>query len=488
MSRQRPRKTDGLESFPLADRGRLRDRRAPQPGSLRYTDPAYRPPDPRNRDPAATRATAAADEALASHRRRLKLRRRRRLLALSVIFAILFVAAGVLIVRVYEREKSRPQLLFVYQERLELGPEAEALLIRDEELVPSPLAGLVDPAVPEGQHAAVGEELALVIGSALESVLDERRSVDRQISERQLELLAQGRGEAARPCYEEAERSIRTLVAEMRLAAVHRRVADFVALDQALAAALRLRSSRLATVDLDDGLLSNLILSRERLQEVLSAGSGVVSAARPGLVSFRSDGREAELVPAMLQQLTAAELQTALGVSSAMEPLAETVTAGQPLLRRVYGPSCFLLLHVKGLDSEWLAEQQVIRLRLPEENGFLLRCRIERREPDSTGCLLGLATDEGMARLLGERRLRVKLLTGEVSGILVPQSALLERSADGSRAAVMLVAANRARRHPVSVLAQADSDVLLAADEELKQGSLIVRNPETVTDGGVIDD
>lgn len=488
MSSRRPRKSSGIESFPLADRGRHRDRRAPQPGSLRYADPHYRPPDPRRRDPAATRATAAADEALARHRRNQSQRRRRRAGVLTLVFLFLLVAAVIVIVRVYQKEQSRPQLLFVYEEHLELGPEAQALIIRDEELLLSPLAGLVDPAVPEGQHAAVGEELALVIGSALEPVLDERRSIDRQISDRQLELLATGRGEAARPLYEETERSIRQLVSEMRLAAVRGRAADFIPLDQAMAAALRQRGSRLAAVDLEDGLLANLVLARERLQEVLGVGSGVISATRPGLVSFRSDGRETELVPGILERLTAAELEAALGATGGMAPLAETVTAGQPVLRRVYGSSYYLLLHVRGIESDWFDGQTELRLRLPEEDDLLLRCRIERIEPDSSGILLGLATDEGMARLLDERQLRVRLLTGDVSGILVPGSALLNRSEDGRRAAVMLVAANRARLHQVDVLGQTDSDVLLSPDDVLKQGSLIVRNPETVTDGGVIDD
>ncbi|MDI9498129.1 MAG: HlyD family efflux transporter periplasmic adaptor subunit [Bacillota bacterium] len=488
MSPRRPRESDGIESFPLADRGRLRDRRAPQPGSQRFADPDYRPPDPTRRDPAALRATVAADEALARHRNSQKQRRRRRAGMLALGFVVLLVVAIVIIVHVYEKEKSRPQLLFVYQERLELGFEAEALVIRDEELILSPLAGLVDPAVPEGQHAAVGEELVLVIGSTLEPVLDERRSIDRQISDRQLELLATGRGEAARPLYEEAERSIRQLVSEMRLAAIRGRAADFIPLDQAMAAALRQRSGRLAAVDLDDGLLSSLMLSRERLQEVLGAGSGVISAARPGLVSFRSDGRETELVPGLLERLSPAELEVALADGSEIAPLAETVTAGQPVLRRVYGSSYYLLLYVRGIENDWFDGRTELRLRLPAEDNLLLRCRIERSEPDSSGILLGLATDEGMARLLDERKLRVKLLTGDVSGILVPQSALLNRSGDGSRAAVMLVTANRARLHPVDVLGLTEADALLAPDEELKQGSLIVRNPETVTDGGVIDD
>ena len=469
----------GLEPFPLADRGRERDRSAAsrRADRSRTTGHGRRVANP------AFEARRAVEE----HRARRRAQRRRRLIGVAVIVCVVLVATAVIILRMMAQQRRQPQLRFVYPGQMELGPEITALVIRDEQLVVSPATGTVDRIVPEGYHAAADELIARVVDDSLKPVLEQRLAIDRQISERQLELIATGRNEGAQIVYGEADQAIRPLVRRLRAAGSTGDVSPFDAIEQALSLTLRARSEQLAQLDFEDSLLHNLKLERDKLQAILGGETGELRADRPGLVSFFSDGRESQLGAGLVDSLTLGQLRVELQQGSDFVALPGTRAQGEPLLRRIYGVSWHLALDVEGIDKQWFDRRSSLDLRYGPDYGRRLRARVARIHEGSDGLLVLAATDDDLARLLNTRQLPLRLVTGVVEGIRVPLGALYERSEDGKTAALLLVSANRATRLEVELLGEDGHEAIVRGGEALVEGSLIVVNPTVVEEGGLID-
>ena len=360
--------------------------------------------------------------------------------------------------------------------RVERSVEAEAVLIRREEVVAAPFTGRTSYGVGEGEEVRAGAPVVELSNprarAALEAELDQRRSRLAAFE------AGPGAGLADLPAAERAgEDALQRRLAELGEAA---RRADGPGMAQAWraldAASRQLAETRAALAQLTEerkGLLNEVELAQQALARAVTR----LAAPVPGIVSYTVDGLEEVLVPEVLKGLrgtTLADLKARPARLSKGQ-----VRGGEPLFKVIDPSQVYFAMLVAGAEAEALRPRSPARLRIAtpgEREWDGLVERIGELEADGRRLVI-LSVPAAAAEVALLRRVRATLVLKEAAGATVPVQVLLRREEGWG---LYLLRGNQARWHPVVVRI---SDGRTAALEGINPGALVVLRPQFVKEG-----
>lgn len=445
--------------------------------------------------PQVNRAQVArpAEQVEAERKRRQKRRerqdRRKRALVLTLLIALSLVLSGVVISILISRNKSQPRLQFVKEGQLYQLVDSKCLVIRSESVVrgeQKETAGVVYPLAAEASQVGYGQKVALLADSEVDSLQEQLQNYERQIAERQIELVSQGKGEGAKLYYLQAEEQFRDSVRELALAASVGNLQVAARENLRLSNALEQRKVALGRIVFDDPVLKELQEKAVEFQDQLALQSELFLSPVSGLVSYSYDGLEEELKYDKISELSADRLAQIFSQSiESRNTQGLQATANAPVYRVVNGFYQYFVLDINTSGLEKLGEEASLSLYFPDEGVEINNCPILYKLNHGQGAYLFVRSEKAVARLLRSRRVNVQIRLGSRRGLVLPLAAFVEDSYQNGKATVVTLQSGMAKYVEVEVLlANADEAVVRpVTEEELEVGSLYVENPSGLKEG-----
>lgn len=442
-----------------------------------------------NAMPETPREKAALNERL---RKIHKRKNQQRTIMLSILVVLVLTVTATLIYLVMNQRSTNANLQFIYEGNVTEAYGATALVVRDEITVAANTGGTVVPMVPEGYYARVGEDVAMIIGADMNSTLTELENYRRQISDVQLEMISAGKVDGAAIVYSEADKKLDPLVSELRRTIASKRFGGLSIQMEQLTSVLQERTDNLSDILYDNAILDTLNAEKAILEQQLAVNSERVVTTKAGLVSFASDGLESELDSALMRRITSEEVVKYIEKNDNLSALSREVINGQVIMRQVTGIDQYFSMLVPNLSYSFFTDRKSVDVYIPSEDLRINDIEIVTVEPRVGAVYLVLKTDKAVARLLDQRTIQIDIIANEMHGLRVPMSAL-RRQEDDLMSQTKLIVVSEGYYREIEVMLRASNGsyaIVESMDEAvtLRQGSLIVLNPDAIRVGSPVND
>ena len=345
--------------------------------------------------------------------------------AIAVSAALLVLAFVVYHLVSYVAEK--PQSSFITDGAIEHTIGAKALVVREETTVKSGAEGELVTSVTEGSRVASAQHLAMVVPEDKKSTVDDLRNVQSQISDVQQELIDSGNVTAAKKVYDTYNESLDPIIDMIRSDSTTGKLQSLATYSSSLTVLLDERESALSEIDFNDERLRILRSDEAKYQNALQKSSAVVSASKPGIVSFRLDGQEDTLN--FDQVLTAEKGEVRKIINSSVGSMSANykVKKEDSVCRIVQNEKQLLAVYLNRKDAAAtdfaVGTKHDINISaegLVIENASVVRC-----ESGDDGMLIVFETTRFVEDLLDLRTVDIEIVITRSSGLRVSKSSLL---------------------------------------------------------------
>ena len=404
-------------------------------------------------------------------------------------------AAVILYFAVYLALGFKPDLVTTtaYAYSVDIGTEASALLVRDEQVI-STTGQYVDILLDEGEKVSKGGQIALIHAS--QDSLETRQTIQSLEAEIQQLEYSLSTGTQATNSSKLDEEVISSMVAIRSLAAS----GDLSTLEDS---ALHLRTMVFQR-DYSYGnteaatQIKQLISDKQKqlssLNASLSQVSQTITSPASGCFSGEVDGFESLITPSMLSSLTMQQLNELLHKEVADPPAA--------LGKVVTNNTWYLATLIDQPSVEGLLEGKTYKISFSDDYYGMIPMNLERlvMENDQTMAIFSTNTNLSDTTLL--RQQTVDIIAQQVEGIRIPRQALrvnTETVTDdqGNQSqvnsyGVYTVVGTQAEWQEVKVVYSDDDSFYLVqpvdetASSRLRAGDEVILNTTNITDGMVV--
>ncbi|MGE5586861.1 MAG: HlyD family efflux transporter periplasmic adaptor subunit [Clostridia bacterium] len=431
---------------------------------------------------AAASGTAASAGEDGSRRRRV-----RSLMAGGAVFTLAVISLTVwslhkaTTISAFERRLECAQAVWG---SVEEGLEVDGIVVRDEKVFVSPIAGKVRLVVREGERVRTGAVVAEVardearqrLEPPLVSARDELAKFDayararleelkRQLASHKLEVenekWALDRARVSRDVQEEKRHKEALARANTEVAAATGRLEEEEKALQArgLALAAKVRACEAA------------------YKQAVHA----LRAEAPGVVSFELDGLEHVLTPVSARDLAPDRVRS-LSESPVRVSDGAEVAEGEPVFRLVDNYRLLMLVLLSGEDAAAITSSRVrVKFASPQAGGGLLPVRVvSQGDPAPSGERVVFLEVSGFPQeLCRVRRTHAKLVTRVAYGLTIPRRAVVK---DGEECFVYAPVNLGVMKRPVEIVA-GDQDTVIVRG--LKEGQRVLTNPTIVQEARI---
>lgn len=404
-------------------------------------------------------------------------------------------AAVILYFAVYLALGFKPDLVTTnaYSYSVDIGTEASALLVRDEQVI-STTGQYVDILLDEGEKVSKGGQIALIHAS--QDSLETRQTIQSLEAEIQQLEYSLSTGTQATNSSKLDEEVISSMVAIRSLAAS----GDLSTLEDS---ALHLRTmvfqrdysygNTEAATQIKQ-LISDKQKQLDSLNASLSQVSQTITSPASGCFSGEVDGFESLITPSMLSSLTMQQLNELLHKEVADPPAA--------LGKVVTNNTWYLATLIDQPSVEGLLEGKTYKISFSDDYYGMISMNLERlvMENDQTMAIFSTNTNLSDTTLL--RQQTVDIIAQQVEGIRIPRQALrvnTETVTDdqGNQSqvnsyGVYTVVGTQAEWQEVKVVYSDDDSFYLVqpvdetASSRLRAGDEVILNTTNITDGMVV--
>lgn len=404
-------------------------------------------------------------------------------------------AAVILYFAVYLALGFKPDLVTTtaYAYSVDIGTEASALLVRDEQVI-STTGQYVDILLDEGEKVSKGGQIALIHAS--QDSLETRQTIQSLEAEIQQLEYSLSTGTQATNSSKLDEEVISSMVAIRSLAAS----GDLSTLEDS---ALHLRTmvfqrdysygNTEAATQIKQ-LISDKQKQLDSLNASLSQVSQTITSPASGCFSGEVDGFESLITPSMLSSLTMQQLNELLHKKVADPPAA--------LGKVVTNNTWYLATLIDQPSVEGLLEGKTYKISFSDDYYGMISMNLERLVMENNQTMAIFSTNTNLSDTTLLRQQTVDIIAQQVEGIRIPRQALrvnTETVTDdqGNQSqvnsyGVYTVVGTQAEWQEVKVVYSDDDSFYLVqpvdetASSRLRAGDEVILNTTNITDGMVV--
>ena len=404
-------------------------------------------------------------------------------------------AAVILYFAVYLALGFKPDLVTTtaYAYSVDIGTEASALLVRDEQVI-STTGQYVDILLDEGEKVSKGGQIALIHAS--QDSLETRQTIQSLEAEIQQLEYSLSTGTQATNSSKLDEEVISSMVAIRSLAAS----GDLSTLEDS---ALHLRTmvfqrdysygNTQAAAQIKQ-LISDKQKQLDSLNASLSQVSQTITSPTSGCFSGEVDGFESLITPSMLSSLTMQQLNELLHKEVADPPAA--------LGKVVTNNTWYLATLIDQPSVEGLLEGKTYKISFSDDYYGMISMNLERLVMENNQTMAIFSTNTNLSDTTLLRQQTVDIIAQQVEGIRIPRQALrvnTETVTDdqGNQSqvnsyGVYTVVGTQAEWQEVKVVYSDDDSFYLVqpvdetASSRLRAGDEVILNTTNITDGMVV--
>lgn len=340
----------------------------------------------------------------------------------SALFVLVFVVH-----HLYDYIAEKPNFSFVTTGSVEHTIGARALIVRDEDIIKCVNAGELVTQITEGSRVAKDQELAIVVPEEMKSVVQDLRNVQSQISDVQQEIILAGGVAEADVIYRNYNKNLSSILDLVRYDAMGGNLSNMSSYVSSVNVILDEREDEMSKIDFDDARISVLRNDEAVYEAQVEKYASVVTAHRPGIVSFRLDGREEELSYNTFLGLPMSDVKGMINNSVGAISSDLSVDADTPVVRIAQNESQYLSVYLSSNDAAAsdFAQGTLHDINIRAEGISIDNCRVVRCESDSSGMLITFETSRNVESLLDLRTVDIEIVITETDGMRVAVPSLV---------------------------------------------------------------
>ena len=340
----------------------------------------------------------------------------------SALFVLVFVVH-----HLYDYIAEKPNFSFVTTGAVEHTIGARALIVRDEDTISSVTEGELVTQITEGSRVAKGQELAIVVPEEMKSVVTDLRNVQSQISDVQQELILAGGVAEADVIYRNYNKNLSAILDSVRFDAMGGNLTNMPSYSSSVNVILDEREDEMSKIDFDDERIAVLRNDEKVYEAQVEKYASVVSAHRPGIVSFRLDGKEDMLDYSMFLTMPASEIKSYINNSVGAIAADLSVKADAPAVRIAQNESQYLTVYLSFNDAAAsdFAVGTLHDINVRTEGISIDNCKVVRCESDQSGMLITFETARYVEDLLDLRTVDIEIVITETDGMRVSVPSLV---------------------------------------------------------------
>ena len=410
----------------------------------------------------------------------------------TLIVVILFVIVALTLTSInliLDNSRPDPQLYIVTEDRLNIEVDASALILRNENLISANRSGILRPYKNSGEKVAIGDLVARIFPESAQATLDQIDELDRQISERQVELISGSvlpEDDGIEDIYIEYDKELEDYVNQIRTVSNTSSDNNFDKnIDEKITLKLRERSQELSTLSLGDETITNLISSRNNLQQSLEQYASNIYSPYSGVVSYLVDDYSKPLNESRLGSLTAQVIDADHDNTS---KLGETIESGAAAFNIIDEYSQYINVALEQETAELFTVGDYYVLDFPEQNISLEDANLAQMSQANEDGLVVLSfrSRRNLEILADIRKTNVSINLSSTRGLKAPNNAILENESTGEFY-VMVMRSGYVYRQKINRGPRDNNYSIISTDEDatyvLRDGSIIIQNPEVVESG-----
>ncbi len=348
------------------------------------------------------------------------------ILGTIVVVAALLVLSFV-VHHLYDYIAEKPRFAFVTMGTVEHSIGAKALIVRDEEVINSANAGDLVTQITEGSRVAKDQALAMVVPDSMKSVVTDLRNVQSQISDVQQELMLSGDVPEADTLYKKYNTNIASLMDSVRFDAMNGNLTNSASYGASVNVVLEERESEMSKISFTDDRLKVLRDDEKLYQSQLQRDAAMINAHKPGIVSFRLDGKESAIEYSSFLNMPLADIRKHINDSKGAITSDLYVKEGQGAVRITQNESQYLTVNLSKNDAAMsdfaVGTKHDINVR--SEGISIDDCVVVRCEEDSQGMLITFSTARAVESLLDRRTVDIEIVISESSGMKTSVASLM---------------------------------------------------------------
>ena len=318
-----------------------------------------------------------------------------------IVAAALFVLAFV-IRHLYDFIAEKPNFSFVTTGTVEHTIGAKALIVRDEDVIKCSNAGELVTQITEGSRVAKDQKLAIVVPDEMRSVVLDLRNVQSQISDVQQELILTGSVAEADTIYTNYNKNLSAILDSVRFDAMSGNLTNMSSYGSSVNVILDEREDEMSRINFDDERITVLRSDEKVYEAQVEKYASVITAHRPGIVSFRLDGKEELLNYKMFLAMPAADVKAYINNSVGAITSDLTVEQDAPVARIAQNESQYLSVYLSANDAAVsdFAVGTLHDINVRTEGISIDNCKVVRCESDASGMLITFETSRYVEGLL----------------------------------------------------------------------------------------
>ena len=348
----------------------------------------------------------------------------------AVVVASALLVLAFVVHHLYDYIAEKPNFSFVTMGAVEHTIGARALVVRDEDIIKSENAGELVTQITEGSRVAKGQELAIVVPEDMKSVVQQLRNAQTQISEVQQELILSGGSAEAEVIYRNYNKNLSAILDSVRFDAMSGNISNLASYSSSVNVILDEREDEMSKIKFVDERISVLRSDEAVYEAQLEKYATKVEAHRPGIVSFRLDGKEETLGYKDFLTMPAAEIKGYINNSVGAISSDLTIEAEDPVVRIAQNESQYLAVYLSNNDATLsdFAVGTLHDINIRTEGISIDDCKVVRCENDASGMLITFETTRAVEALLDLRTVDIEIVINETDGMKVSVSSLVNET------------------------------------------------------------
>ncbi len=348
------------------------------------------------------------------------------ILGAVAVAAALFVLVFI-IHHLYDFLAEKPNFSFVTTGSVEHTIGAKALVVRDETIINSSNTGELVTQITEGSRVAKGQSLAIVVPEDMKSVVQDLRNVQSQISDVQQELILAGGSAEADVIYRNYNKNLSSILDSVRFDAMGGNLSNMSSYGSSVNVILDEREDEMSKINFADERITVLRNDEAVYEAQVEKYASVITADRPGIVSFRLDGKEQALDYKTFLTLPAKDIKDYINNSVGAISSDLSVEADTPVVRIAQNESQYLSVYLSSNDAgaSDFAVGTLHDINVRTEGVAIDNCEVVRCENDANGMLITFRTSRCVEALLDLRTVDIEIVITETNGMRVSVPSLV---------------------------------------------------------------
>ncbi len=333
---------------------------------------------------------------------------------------------------------------------IEESVTVDALIVRNETVVNSPVDGIIIKNIEEGEKIRGGSTIATVLNKSSEKLLDDLKALDLRIIEAQREKAKNDVFflEDIKDIDEKIEDRLMSVIAQ----ADSNNISEVKNIKKDVDELIQKKATITGDLSISDAHINSLKAEKKLLQEGINQNKSSIVSDAPGIISYAVDGCESFLNQDAISSLTPKDINNIKPQNTVRKMDDLDVECNKPVVKVISGIDYYIVFAIDKKETEEFKVEDSLSLRINDINKIIDGTVVHKSDEIDGKFVIAVKTDKAMSDTATLRNINVDLIKNCYSGLVVPVKSLIDIDMTAMTAKIGLVRAQRVEFIPVKIV------------------------------------